>query len=508
MRLARLGLVLAVALLAVPASAGADTVTSSSNNYTFTDDPGEASTVTMTAGPGSVVFAQAGGDPISESLGTCTGTGTATVTCTDPALNIGILNLGDMVDHGTANGSRGGSIDGGPGDDVLVGSNTNSNFEDVFGGTGNDKINTRNVGPSSSPFNDVGDFADGDSGADQIVTGNGNDIANGEGQEETTPGADAISTGSGYDEASGGPGNGDRVNLGSGDDEAIVQAGDGSGDVYDGSAGIDKIVGRSDFPGPPNNYTVDLAAGRITKTNAPSFSVGLVSIEDAQTTEGPSLVGGDISGNDALIGTGGPNELAGGDGNDVFSPGGGADRVIAGDGNDSMDLSDGAPDTGLCGLGNDSAHIDQFDVTSDCEHVKVSRLRPADAERTPPKCKLRKVKSRYSTKSFVKGLRPRLTCNEAVSLLARLVVRVRSVSGRVKTSRAGDLVLAERSAKLGGATRSLRLKPSRKLVRRLGKSFKARLVLEARDQFGNRRVVKKTVRVKAAKKKKTKRRRR
>ncbi len=489
----------------MPASAAADTVSFDGSNYVFTDDPGEASTVTLTVNTGVAVFAQAGGDPITEALGACDGNGTSTVTCTDASLNTGILNLGDMTDHGTANGSRGASVNGEAGNDFLTGSNTNASLEDLIGGTGNDQINSRNVGPSSIPGG-LGDFAEGGSGDDTIVTGNGNDHVQGEGEDHAAPGRDTISTGAGYDEVAGGPGNGDRANLGSGDDEAFVREGDGSGDVYDGGSGLDTIEGDSNFPAVAN-YTVDLPGGRITKTNAPTFSAGLVSFEDARTVPEGTLVGGGLSGNDTIIGTAGANFIASGDGNDVLRPGGGADDVQASDGNDLLELRDGAPDRGHCGPGVDTAHLDQFDVTSDCENVTVSTVRPADAETTPPKCKLRKVKSRYSTKSFLKGFRARLTCNEAVSIVARLVVRVRKISGRVSASSAGDLVLAERSAKLGGATRSLRMKPSRKLVRKLAKRFRARLVLEARDQFGNRRVVKKTIRVKAAKKKRKRRRR-
>jgi len=73
--------------------------------------------------------------------------------------------------------------------------------------------------------------------------------------------------------------------------------------------------------------------------------------------------------------------------------------------------------------------------------------------------------------------------------------------GRIITSKVGDLVLAQRTVTVGPEGRGAKLKPSRKLTRRLPRRFKARVKVEARDQFGNRSVKNKKVKVKPGKKK-------
>jgi hypothetical protein len=72
--------------------------------------------------------------------------------------------------------------------------------------------------------------------------------------------------------------------------------------------------------------------------------------------------------------------------------------------------------------------------------------------------------------------------------------------GTTTVARAFNLVLAERSLPLAAGRRTVRLKPSRKL---LGKSkrFKLRLVVTAKDAAGNTRAVTKTVKVRPPKKK-------
>ena len=84
---------------------------------------------------------------------------------------------------------------------------------------------------------------------------------------------------------------------------------------------------------------------------------------------------------------------------------------------------------------------------------------------------------------------------------------VATVKGGVFTARVGDIVLAEASTAAGT---NVRLKPGRRFAGQLSKKrgIRARLVIEARDQFGNRSVVTKAIKVKRPPKKKRKRRRR
>jgi hypothetical protein len=74
-------------------------------------------------------------------------------------------------------------------------------------------------------------------------------------------------------------------------------------------------------------------------------------------------------------------------------------------------------------------------------------------------------------------------------------VPVRPRRGRLVTSRAGELVLAEQTRPLATGSRRLTLKVPRGLRRVLGRRFTATLTVVARDQFGNRRVVTRRVRV-------------
>ena len=63
------------------------------------------------------------------------------------------------------------------------------------------------------------------------------------------------------------------------------------------------------------------------------------------------------------------------------------------------------------------------------------------------------------------------------------------------TARVGHIVLAEEEMSLGSGDRHVRLKPFRGLRRLLGDHFNARLELEARDEFGNRRAITRKIHV-------------
>ena len=498
----------AASLAALPATARADEVTPSSANVVrFEDDPGEASNVTVAGGPGSFTFTQQGGDPIAETLPECDGNGTSQITCNDPDLEVAGLVLGDMNDAGTANGAGGFFISGGEGNDELTGSNENTTTDELAGDDGNDVIDSRNVGPAPPGRSDLGDLVFGAAGDDTIHTGNGADNVFGD-DNPVSAGKDTISTGPNYDYAAGGPGDGDRVDLGDGDDEGEVIGDDGNGDTLIGGNGIDhlEVLGTSNTPESADAFHVDLAAGTLVKTNNPPANNDSVQgFEDVSTNESLLVVGGGISGNDVLAGTAGSNRLVSGDGNDTLDPRAGGDSVYAGAGNDTVNVRDGFFDRVLCSGGTDSVQADQFDELSECENAAVAFVRPAGAEQDPPNCRLQGVRSRYTDRAFFRGFSARVSCNENVSMAAKVVAFVRRVSGRLITSRVGELVLAERSVRLGPARRTLRLRPSRRLGRRLGTRFRVRLVIVARDQFGNSRTVRRTIRV--AKRKPRRRRR-
>jgi hypothetical protein len=519
--------------------AGADTVTQPFGGFfEYTDDPGDASTLNVTASLGSLVITQSGGDTITEALADCEGTGTSTITCTGPDVENYRLSLEDLDDIATLDGTLGGGADGGPGIDTITGSDGNTDSEFLSGGDGNDIINTRNVGPSAFAFAN-GDSASGGDGNDLITTGNGDDQANGDGGgiflavagapagSETITGAgdggtgtDVISTGAGDDFGSGDFGDGDRVDLGEGNDIGLVRGGDGTGDVTDGGPGLDVIELVSDCcdPVPPDAYSADLAAGAATKTNAPTESDSIPNFEDVTTDRGADTVlGSDGSnvidtgeqGGFAIAAATDEDALVTGDGlpgppdaGDSVNPRGGADQVNTGPGDDSIDSRDGSQDRLSCGSGTDTVQADQFDTHVGCENVAITDTRAAGADTDAPGCRVARVKASYSRSAFTKGFPVRVTCDEAATLLLRIVATLKG--GNNLTARAGDLVLAERTVRASAnQPKGTRLKPAKKLLRRFrkGKGIRARVVVEARDQYGNRSQNVKRVRVKKAKRK-------
>jgi uncharacterized protein DUF4394/thrombospondin type 3 repeat protein len=89
-----------------------------------------------------------------------------------------------------------------------------------------------------------------------------------------------------------------------------------------------------------------------------------------------------------------------------------------------------------------------------------------------------------------RGLRAGIRVSEAASLDVALIARARSV----QAARAGDVVLAERHLRRSSRTRTVKLKPRRRLVATRG-SFTIRLRVTATDRAGNSRTKTKKIRV-------------
>ena len=443
---------------AAASAAGLIEITNTDTEVQFDAEASDANNVTVTTATGSVTVNDTT-DVINLEAGSlvtttnCTGGGTNTVTCTLATLGNFELNLNDMNDFATASGPVDGELFGEAGADNLTGSSQAALGNDINGEAGNDTLT---------------------GGAVEDFISGGDDV-------------DTINGGAGDDFLQGDNGDGDTVQGGDGSDEVFAFTGDGNGDVQDGGPGTDEIQYSANGvtpPALPDAFALDLAAGTALTTNNTPSSDTATGFEDASTSQG----------NDSLSGTDGPNDLFAGGGNDVVSPRGGADVVDLGEGDDSTDVRDGNVDRVKCGSGNDSVQAEQFDTLIDCENATITQARPVGADLDPPDCTLAGVRSRYKPRRFFRGLRPRASCDEAVTMSFRIVVRVRRARGIVAT-RARDLVLAERNLALAPGTRSARLRPVRALRRALGRRFRARVVLEARDEFGNRDVVSRTVRV-------------
>ncbi len=458
-------------LLALPSSALAGTVSNDPDSPSFDSNPGETNNVTVAASPGSVTFSDA---TTAVTTADCTQVNPNTVTCTPPPGSTGFSSYGvfagDLNDAINANGPLGGSIFGDEGNDSVVGSNENSATPD----------------PATGLALGGNEFLDGGPGTDSVQGRGGDD------------------TGRGGDTAGGSLNDdGDQVDLGPGDDDASVSgADDGVNDSYQGGPGIDFVGASNSSPGPPTTpfdaFSANLATGAFAKTNNTPENDAVAGFEDYDGSPGIN----------AVVGTAGSNVIDTGPSNDSVTPGLGADQLVLREGDDSADTRDGFSDRVQCGAGTDTVAADQFDELTNCERVSVTKARPAGADLVAPKCKITKVKRRYSRKSFFKGVKPRITCSEAARLTVQEYVGVKRSGKLVTTSKVGDLILAEKTVKLGKLVNTVKLKASKRLGKRLPKRFKAKIRVTAQDEFGNRSVVTKRVVVKNKKKSKKKKRRR
>jgi hypothetical protein len=107
---------------------------------------------------------------------------------------------------------------------------------------------------------------------------------------------------------------------------------------------------------------------------------------------------------------------------------------------------------------------------------------PAVTLRAPRTIRLRALRSR--------GIRLRLTPNEPASFRASLLASV----GAVRVA-ANELTLVSRSLRAAGGTRTLRLRPKRRLIRDAPRRFRIRLVVQATDAGGLTTTLRRTIRV-------------
>jgi hypothetical protein len=122
---------------------------------------------------------------------------------------------------------------------------------------------------------------------------------------------------------------------------------------------------------------------------------------------------------------------------------------------------------------------------SGCPARAIDGSAPTITLRGPPR--------RVTRKRFFNGISSRISVSEPASLDVVLLGRARSA----RVARTGDVVLAERHLGRSGRTRSVQLKPARRLVgpRR---RFSVRLRVTATDAAGNRRTRTKTISVRSS----------
>ncbi len=117
-------------------------------------------------------------------------------------------------------------------------------------------------------------------------------------------------------------------------------------------------------------------------------------------TRGPDALAG-TSENDLLFAFGAADRVYGGDGYDLIDAGNGNDLVDAGPGDDRIRALDGDRDVIRCGLGLDTAYVDPFDVTFDCEETIESADMSSPPTPDPPTTGA--ASSAHPTTSLVRG---------------------------------------------------------------------------------------------------------
>ena len=195
-------------------------------------------------------------------------------------------------------------LDGGPGDDVLTGAESNDTLN---GGEGNDRI----VGAAGA------DVLNGGAGNDALVWNNGD-------------GSDTL--------------NGDA-----GNDGTEVNGAPTDGDVFS----LEPNAGRVKFQRTNlKAFTLDASTERFL-VNGLGGNDSLTASDGVGALTLLSVDGG--AGVDTVAGSDGPDLILGGDGNDVLGGGGGDDRIVGDRGNDTM--NGGAGDDTLVWSNGDGTDV-------------------------------------------------------------------------------------------------------------------------------------------------------
>lgn len=318
----------------------------------------------------------------------------ASVPGVGPLVAFGGDGVDDLSAFGNTTSAR---LDGGPGNDVLIGG---IGGDTLLGGPGDDDLNGR-IG---------GDVVLGGEGDDKLL-----------GDDFNAPGADTIDGGPGYD----------RIER---DWSApISQPQPPIAVSLDGQAND----GR---PGEGDNVT---AVEWIHLNNPATLVAGGdgVDFEVFNTSTAPSALTGS-PGPDRLRSYDAPDTIDGKGGDDWIEAGYGDDRIVGGPGrdtinadagsgacnflvcrlphgNDTIDARDGEADSVECGPGNDVANVDKADTVSNCETVNVAAGGgPSGGDGASRGCVVPKVK-RGSKLAAAKAKLRRAGCKAKV-------VRVRS----------------------------------------------------------------------------------
>jgi len=294
-----------IALLPLPVSATADTLTGTSGNDIFLVDH---------AGDRITEAANAGIDRVETTLGSYT-------------LGSNIENLirrGAADFTGTGN-ALGNMMIGGAGSDTLSGLDGN---DDIAGNSGADVLSGGNGE----------DLLQGQAGADSLLGGWQSDtLSGGTGADRLVGDLEWLSSQGANDRLDGG----DDADLLIGDAANIYGSGKGGNDKLTGGAGDDILIGDGD----------------VMKDNAKGGADTLEGGDgnDWLYGDGRDSTGTVAGGADKLYGGDGPDHLMGGGGNDQLFGGGGADWFV-------FEPGSGADEIGDFASGQDHIDLSAFDI--------------------------------------------------------------------------------------------------------------------------------------------------
>jgi Ca2+-binding RTX toxin-like protein len=350
-------------------------------------------------------------------------------------------------------------------------------------GDGNDTFKGSEFGEAVSGGGGV-DTLEGEQGNDTLDGGAGDDTIDGD------RGADTLRGGDGNDTF---------------DPDGYAGSGEWAADVVDGGAGVDTadLYGASgaEADRPKFNLTLDgvandgrdgegdnITAVEKLKFNAAGTFVGDDAANDVTAPETGSNGSYDGRGGDDVIlaGDAHGDTLNGGAGNDQLTAGFGNDTIVGGPGqdiiqadrpgrcnelhcdlpggalgDDTIDVRDGEVDTVNCGIGNDKVTADANDsIAADCEQVdKGGPTGPGGHGGL----KVRATKTSLK-RLATRGLAVSVDCPAACKLTVKLTV---SKAAARKLKLKGRTLATARKSLGAAGTAKLRVKPSRKLAKRI-----------------------------------------